>query len=314
MSDRLRLAFFGSPAYALPSLERLAREHDVVVVVTQPDAPAGRGMAVRPPPVAARARQLDLALAQPARIRRDDDFLRRFEELAPDVAVTVAYGQILPQRLLDVPRHGFLNAHASLLPAWRGAAPVQWSLIHGDRTTGVTVMQTEAGLDTGPVRHVLRTDIGPDETAVELFARLAELSAVALSEALDALVAGRLPSRPQDDAAATLAPLLRKEDGDVRWTDPAGRVVDRWRGVLAWPGSRFRHDGRTVRADRMELADDGGRRGPPGEVLALDPRGIEVACGTGTVRLLRVTPPGKAAMSAADWARGARLEAGDRLA
>jgi methionyl-tRNA formyltransferase len=314
VSERLRLAFFGSPAYALPSLDRLVREHEVALVVTQPDAPAGRGMAVRPPAVAARARELGLALAQPARIRRDDDFLRRFAELAPDVAVTVAYGQILPQRLLDVPRHGFLNAHASLLPAWRGAAPVQWSLIHGDRTTGVTVMQTEAGLDTGPIRHVVRTDIAPDETAAELFARLAELSAEALSEALQALAAGRLPSRPQDDAAATVAPLLRKEDGDVRWEDPAGRVVDRWRGVVVWPGSRFHHAGRALRADRMELADAEARRGAPGEVVALGEDGIEVACGRGSVRLLRVTPTGKASMAAADWARGAHLETGDRLA
>ena len=314
MSERLRLAFFGSPAYALPSLDRLAREHDVVLAVTQPDAPAGRGLALRPPPVAARASELDLPLAQPARIRRDDAFYARFADLAPDVAVTVAYGQILPQRLLDVPRHGFLNAHASLLPAWRGAAPVQWALIHGDRTTGVTVMQTEAGLDTGPIRHVLRTDIAPGETARELFARLAELSADALSEALQALARDRLPSRPQDDDAATLAPLLRKEDGDVRWQEDARRVVDRWRGVVVWPGSRFRHAERPVRADVLELAASDARRGRPGEVLAVDEAGIEVACGTGSIRLVRVTPPGKAAMPAADWARGARLAKGDRLA
>jgi methionyl-tRNA formyltransferase len=314
VSERLRLAFFGSPAYALPSLDRLAREHDVALVVAQPDAPAGRGMALRPPPVAARARELGLALAQPARIRRDDDFHARFAELAPDVAVTVAYGQILPQRLLDVPRHGFLNAHASLLPAWRGAAPVQWALVHGDRSTGVTVMQTEAGLDTGPIRYVLRTDIAAGETARELFPRLAELSAQALSEALQELALGRLPSRPQDDDAATLAPLLRKEDGDVRWQEDARRVVDRWRGVVVWPGSRFRHGGRPVRADVLELARADGRPGHPGEVLAVDRAGIEVACGTGSVRLVRVTPPGRAAMPAADWARGARLEEGDRLA
>jgi methionyl-tRNA formyltransferase len=314
VSDRLRLAFFGSPAYALPSLDRLAREHEVVLVVAQPDAPAGRGMALRPPPVAARAQELDLPLAQPARIRRDDAFEARFADLAPDVAVTVAYGQILPQRLLDVPRHGFLNAHASLLPAWRGAAPVQWALVHGDRTTGVTVMQTEAGLDTGPIRHVLTTDVAPDETARELFPRLAELSAQALSEALRALVRGELPSHPQDDAAATQAPLLRKEDGDVRWSDDAQQVVDRWRGVIVWPGSRFRHAGRPVRADVVELAHADARRGDPGEVLHIGEAGIEVACGSGSVRLARVTPPGKPGMPAADWARGARLAKGDRLA
>jgi methionyl-tRNA formyltransferase len=271
-------------------------------------------MAVRPPPVAARAREAGLPLAQPARVGRDDAFLERFRALAPDVAVTVAYGQILPQRLLDVPRHGFLNAHASLLPAWRGAAPIQWALIHGDRVTGVTVMQTEAGLDSGPIRHVAPTGIAPHETARELFDRLAELSAEALSDALRALARGGLPSRPQDDAAATRAPRLRKEDGDVRWQEPAQRVVDRWRGVVVWPGSRFRQADRTVRADVVELARPEGRLGHPGEVLTVGEVAIEVACGSGSVRLRRVTPPGKASMPAADWARGARLVEGDHLA
>lgn len=318
MTAPLRVAFFGSPAYALPSLDRLAAEHDVVLVVTQPDAPAGRGMALRPPPVAARAHELGIDVAQPARIRSDADFLARFRDLAPDVAVTVAYGQILPQHLLDVPTHGFLNAHASLLPAWRGAAPVQWALIAGDDETGVTIMQTEAGLDTGPVRHVRRTTIEADETARELFPRLAALSADALAEALRDLADGTLGREPQDDDAATHAPLLHKEDGDVRWTDTATQVVNRYRGVAAWPGSRFRHGSSAVRVDRMVLAPDRTDRPPtgdaPGTVRAIDASGVEVACGEGAVLLQNVTPPGRRSMPASDWARGARLEIGDPLA
>lgn len=314
MTSPLKIAFFGSPAYALPALDRLHREHEIVLVVGQPDAPAGRGLSLRVPAVVRRARELGLPTAQPARVRRDEAFLARLADLAPDVAVTVAYGQILPRRLLDVPHHGFLNAHASLLPAWRGAAPIQWSLIHGDETTGVTIMQTDEGLDTGPIRHVVETSIEPDETAPELFDRLAHLSAQALSEALAQLRQGRLPSRPQDDERATLAPLLRKEDGDVRWHDGAEAIVNRWRGVLAWPGSRFRHADRFVRADRLRPGALSSPSADPGTVVAIEPDGVDVACADGTVRLERVTASGKASMPASAWARGARLEIGDRLA
>lgn len=310
----MRVAFFGSPAFGVPVLHRLHVEHEVVLVVTQPDAPAGRGMRVRVPPVAAEARRLGLPLDQPARVRRDRDFVERLRDVGPDVAITAAYGQILPASLLSVPTHGFLNAHASLLPELRGAAPIQWALIRGYRETGITVMETEAGLDTGPVRHVVRTEIEPTETAPELSERLSHLAARAISEALALLAAGRLPRTPQDDAKATYAPLLTKEDGDVRWSDDASDVVNRWRGVRAWPGTRFRHDGRQVRVDLMERVAHEGRHGRPGEALAVDADGALVACGAGTVRLRAVTPPGRPSMPAGDWARGARLEEGERLA
>lgn len=314
MSRRLRTALFGSPAFAVPVLERLAAEHDVVLVVTQPDAPAGRGMRVRPPATATRARELGLELAQPRRLRRNEAFADRLRDAGLDVAVTAAYGKILPASLLSVPRHGFLNAHASLLPELRGAAPIQWALIGGHRGTGVTIMQTEEGLDTGPIRHVLGTDIGPTETAPELSERLARLAAEAVSQALAMLADGRLPRRPQDDDAATLAPLLRKEDGHVRWSDPAGAVYDRWRGVLAWPGTRLEAGGARVRVDEMALGTEYGTVGEHGEVVDVSERAVRVACGRGAVDLLRVTPPGKRTMDAAAWARGARIAGGDRLA
>lgn len=314
MSAPFRVAFFGSPAFGVPVLRRLHAEHEVVLVVTQPDAPAGRGMRVRVPPVAAEARSLGLPLDQPARVRRDAPFADRLGAARPDVAVTAAYGQILPASLLSIPEHGFLNAHASLLPELRGAAPIQWALILGHDETGVTVMETEAGLDTGPVRHVLRTRIEPSETAPELSTRLSLLAARAISEALEALAEGRLPRAPQDDAKATHAPLLGKEDGDVRWHDAARDVVNRWRGVLAWPGTRFRRDGRPVRVDLMEEVAPGDQPGAAGRVLAVDDRGVVVACGLGAVRLRTVTPSGRASMPAGDWARGAHLEEGELLA
>jgi methionyl-tRNA formyltransferase len=314
VTPSLRVALFGSPSFAVPVLERLHAEHRLVLAVAQPDKPAGRGLRARRPAVARRADELGVPVLQPARLRRDEGVRARLREADLDVAVTAAYGKILPADLLDVPRHGFLNAHASLLPELRGAAPIQWALIRGHRQTGVTVMQTEPGLDTGPIRHVRRTAIEPDETAPELSERLARLAAEAMAEALRLLAEGRLPSEPQDDRRASQAPLLRKEDGHVRWRDPARAVVDRWRGVRAWPGSRFAHGDRRVRADRLALAAEAGREGAPGEVVEVGPEGLRVACGEGAVELREVTPPGRRAMPAAAWARGAGVKAGDRLA
>lgn len=316
MSGGLRVALFGSPAFAVPVLDRLHAEHEVALVVTQPDKPAGRGMKLRSPAVAARARELDLPVAQPVRLRADAAFRERIGRLDLDVAVTAAYGKILPGALLDVPRHGFLNAHASLLPAYRGAAPIQWALIHGERETGISVMQTEAGLDTGPVRHVLRTPIGREETAPDLFERLSGLAAHAVSEALVLLRDGALPSVPQDDERASLAPLLDREDGRIRWHDTADEGYDRWRGVLAWPRSWFEADGESVRADRLLPVPmpEETLGSEPGTILALRDDGVDVACATGALRLLRVTPAGRRTMPARDWLLGSRLEAGDRLA
>jgi folate-dependent phosphoribosylglycinamide formyltransferase PurN len=228
----LRVAFFGSPAFALPSLEALLRRHDVVMVVSQPDKPSGRGMRLTAPPVAARARELGLELWQPTRLRKDEAFLSRLRELELDVAVTAAYGRVLPPVVLEAPRHGVLNVHASLLPRHRGAAPVQWALIAGDVETGVTIMQTEEGLDTGPIRLQRRTPVREDEDAASLMERLSRLGAEALTEALDLLAEGTLPSTPQDDALATYAPLssARGRPRSVpRREHVAGDVFRAWR-------------------------------------------------------------------------------------
>ena len=315
----MRVAFFGSPAYAVPALEALDAAHDVVLVVAQPDAPAGRGLHLRVPPVAERARALGRPLAQPRSLKRDAAFADTLRDARPDVAITIAYGKILPASLLDVPPHGFLNAHASHLPAYRGAAPIQWALIHGETETAVTVMQTDPGLDTGPIRLVRPVEVRDDDTYPTLAERLAHASADALLEALDQLAAGTLPSTPQDDDAATYAPLLTKGDGALDWTASARAVWNRFRGVIAWPGTRTAFAGRPLKVDALRPADPGDRPSDapqdvaPGTVLGVDAAGVVVACGEGAVRLERVTPAGKRPMPAADWARGARVAPGDRF-
>lgn len=313
----MRVAFFGSPAYAVPALDALDAAHDVVLVVAQPDAPAGRGMKLRTPPVAARAKALGRPLAQPSTLKRNAGFAATLRDVGADVAVTVAYGKILPASLLDVPPHGFLNAHASPLPSGRGAAPIQWALIRGATETAVTIMQTDPGLDTGPIRLVRPVPIHPEDTYPTLADRLAHASADALLEALERLARGTLPSTPQDDDAATYAPLLVKADGALDWTASASAIWNRFRGVIAWPGTRTRIAGTTLKVDALRPVDAGPPHAPtdaaPGTVLRVDEAGVRVACGDGAVRLERVTPPGKPGMPAADWARGARVTAGDRF-
>lgn len=308
---RLRVALFGTPEFALPTLEALVAHHDVRMVVAQPDRPVGRGLRVEAPPVAHRAVELGLALAQPEKLRRDAGFHAALAALDLDVAVTAAYGQILPKALLAVPREGFLNVHASLLPRWRGAAPVQHALIAGDPVTGVSIMQTEAGLDTGPVRLVRERKVAPDEDAPALLEALADLGAQALLDALTLLALGRLPSSPQDDAAATLAPRLTREDGRIRWAEPARSVVDRHRGVAGWPGSWCTWGDAVLKVHGM-VATDGA--GAPGTVLGADAGGVTVACGQGAVRLVEVQAAGKPRMRARAWANGARVTEGVHLA
>jgi methionyl-tRNA formyltransferase len=313
-AGRLRVALFGTPAFALPTLTALHARHEVVLVVAQPDRPAGRGRTLTAPPVAVRARELGLPLAQPERLRRDAAFAEDLAALDLDVAVTAAYGQILPAALLAIPREGFINVHASLLPRWRGAAPVQHALIAGDAETGVSIMQTEAGLDTGPVRLARALSIEPDDDAPALLDRLAALGARALGDALDLLVVGALPRVRQDDALATLAPRLTKDDGRVRWFDGADRVHDRHRGVAGWPGSwcvvPAGSDAPPLKVHGMTVAAGSGA---PGTVLTVDADGLVVACGEGAVRLTDVQAAGKPRMPASAWANGARIRQGDHL-
>jgi methionyl-tRNA formyltransferase len=307
----VRLAFFGSPDFALPALRALNERHEVALVVSQPDKASGRGLRSRAPAVAHEAVRLGLPLAQPTRLRGNSEFSDRLAGLAVEVAVTVAYGKLLPPALLELPPNGFLNVHASLLPKYRGAGPVQWALINGERETGVSIMRTEQGLDTGPVCLARATPIGPHERAPELFDRLAALGAEAIVDALELLERGELRCTEQDDEQATLAPLLARADGELEWTRPAAASYDRFRGVAAWPGTRFRFRGAEVRVIDMRPVPGGGR---PGEVLCVSAAGVTVAAGEGALELLEVQPAGKARMAARDWANGYQVRTGVTLA
>jgi methionyl-tRNA formyltransferase len=302
-----RIAFFGSPAFALPVLEALREHFEVVLVVAQPDKPAGRGLKLTPPAVAVRALELGLPLEQPQKLRKNTAFHDRLRDSGAEVAVTCAYGKILPQSLLDVPAHGFLNVHTSLLPRYRGAAPIQWALIEGETVTGVTIMQTDAGLDTGPILLQESLQIGPVETALELAPRLSSLGAHLIVQALERL--DDLKPVPQNDSQATVARLLEKDDGRINWDASSSAVYNRYRGVLGWPGSFFEVGGKRIKA--LELRPGAGS-GIPGTVISFD-AGVVVACADGALELIVVQPEGKARMSALDWARGYQVKVGSRL-
>jgi methionyl-tRNA formyltransferase len=296
----VRVLFFGTPQFAVPTLDAIAREHDVALVVAQPDKPAGRGMRLQAPAVVARARELGLAAAQPGRIR-DATFLESVAALHADVGIVVAYGKILPAALLAIPPRGFLNVHASLLPKYRGAAPIQRAIERGERESGVTIMRVDEELDHGPMLAIARTPIDPDEHTPALAARLSRLGAEALLRALREWP----PEVPQDHAAATLAPKIEKEEGLVRWHETARAIYDKFRAFDPWPG---------IFTPSMKLIDvapaEGG--GEAGTIVAID-RGVVVACGKGALRVLRMQRPGKPAVAAADVARAERWRLGEPL-
>jgi methionyl-tRNA formyltransferase len=305
----LRVLFYGTPAFALPTLEALLGAHDVVAVITQPDKPAGRGQRVTPSPVKARAEAAGIPVLQPARLR-DPGWPERLAALRADVAVVVAFGQILPKAVLDTPARGSINVHASLLPRYRGAAPIAWAIIRGERETGITTFQMDPGMDTGAMLLRQATPIGPEETAGELAARLAPLGAAVLLRTLAAL--DSLRPEPQDDAAATTAPRLKKDDGWLRLAEPARALAARVRGCNPWPGAAvFAPGGRLLvwRAVIVPHAADAA----PGTLVRTGPGALAVATGEGLLLPVEVQPENRKAMAWEDFLRGARLGAGDRL-
>ncbi|MFC4639943.1 methionyl-tRNA formyltransferase [Deinococcus hohokamensis] len=308
MARAPRVAFFGSPAFALPVLEAIRERFEVVLVVAQPDKPVGRGLRLTPPPVAARAAELGLPLAQPRKLRGNAAFEATLRDSGADVAVTCAYGKILPGTLLAVPRFGFLNTHTSLLPRYRGAAPIQWALIEGETVTGTTIMQTDEGMDTGPVLLQAPLPIDPAWTSVELSGALSAQAAGLIVQALEGLE--DLSPAPQDHAQATHAPLLVKEDGFVRWTDPAAAVVNRYRGVAAWPQTTAFLAGTRLKLGGLTVAQG---QGQPGEVMGVDGDGLVVAAGQGAVRIQTVQPEARKAQPAALWAQTAGAVPGTRF-
>ena len=306
----MRIVFFGSPDFALPSLDALAAAgHEVALVVSQPAKPVGRSGAPADPPVARRARELGLPVFQPPTLK-DEAAFARLAETAADVFVVVAYGKILAQRVLDLPRLGCVNVHGSVLPRWRGASPVQASLLAGDAETGVSIMRMEAGMDTGPVYAVSRTPIADGEDAGALSARLAQDGAALLVETLPRIAAGSLDARPQDDALATLCPKVRREDGQADFSRPAGELVRRLRAYTPWPGLFAFRGGRRVKLLAARAVP--GRAGvAPGTVLAAGDA-IAVACGEDALAVARLQAEGRRPLDAGAFSRGERVVPGER--
>jgi methionyl-tRNA formyltransferase len=298
----VRLVFLGTPEFAVPTLEKIAGAgHDVAAVLTQPDRPKGRGGRPAAPPVKEAALRLGLALHQPERIRTAEvvEFLRA---LAPEAMVVVGYGKIIPQTIIDIPPHGIVNVHASLLPKYRGAAPVQWAIANGETRTGVTTMRIDAGLDTGDILLASETAIGPEETAVELGPRLAVLGADLLVETLAGLVEGRITPRKQDSSQASFAAILKKEDGRIDWTRPAHEIYNRVRGFLPWPVCHTTLRDKTLEVWRARVADP--CSGLPGSLHASRGR-LLVACGDGAaLEFLEVQLEGRKRMNAAAFLNG----------
>lgn len=313
----MRILFWGTPAFALPALRAVLGEgHEVVGVVTQPDRPAGRGHALTPPPVKRLADEEALLTLQPENARAAH-FVSKIRALEPDLSVVVAYGQILVREVIDVPPMGTINVHASLLPELRGAAPIQWSIMRGFTETGVTIMRIVEKLDAGPMLYQVTEPIGEEETARDLAVRLAELGAEALVETLALLEGDAAHEEPQDEARATYAPRLTRDDAHVDFTRPAVEV-DRWiRGLDDVPGAWARLADEDVKLFRPAPHPDQPHSSEPGTVLQATPddasTGILVACGGGTVCIREVKPAGKRRMTAADWVRGRGIAVGDRL-
>ena len=309
----MRTVFFGSGSFAIPSFEALLEAgHTIAALVTQPDRTKGRGHAPAPPPLKPVAQARGIPVLQPPRLR-DSAAVDTLRSLRAELHVVVAYGQILPRAVLDVPARGTVNLHGSLLPAYRGAAPVQWAIVNGESLTGVTTMLLDEGLDTGPVLLARHTPIGSEETAAELGPRLARLGAPLVVETLREMEKGTLQPTPQDPSRATLAPLIRKLDGRIDWDLPAEAIARRVRGFDPWPGAWTILDGHTLKVRRAR-ASAAGPREPPGTVTGVDAGGIRVACGAATsLTLIEVQPESRRAMTAAAFAAGRRLPPGTRF-
>ncbi len=303
---KLRVIFMGSPAFSVPALEALAAYHDVIAVYCQPAKPAGRGLALQPSAIETAARALNIPVFTPRSFRKEPDALETFRNHQADIAIVAAYGLILPQAVLDAPRLGCVNIHASLLPRWRGAAPLQRAIEAGDSETGISIMQMEAGLDTGPVWRMASLPITNETTLPALHDALSVLGARELMAALPEIESSAIPT-PQPEAGVTYAHKITREEGAIDWRADAATIERRLRAFTPWPGLYFMHKGARVKLLAVALADG---TGAPGTLI--DKNGT-VACQTGALKLLTVQPEGKAKQSFADFINGQHLKVGDSL-
>ena len=298
----------GTPQLAVASLQTCFEVGEVVAVITQPDKPKGRGQEMAAPPVKVLAMEKGVPVLQPPKIK-GTNFAEVLRALAPDVAVVTAYGKILPQDVLDAPRHGCVNVHASLLPRFRGAAPIQWAVASGDARTGVCLMKMDAGMDTGPVLARAELPIGPADTSATLHDRLAALGADLLRKHLAEYLAGALQPVAQPTEGVVMAPMIRKEDGRIDFTRPAAELERRLRAFTPWPGLHTEYGGALLKV--LEVAVTAGK-GTPGTVLESGPSGIEVACGEGALRIVKLQPEGKRPMEAREFLAARKIEKGQQ--
>ncbi len=302
----MRAIFFGTPAIAVPSLEALVSIAEVPLVICQPDRPAGRGLEMRAPPVKEKALALGLRVEQPTKVKTPE-FAQLIASVDADVALVIAYGRILTKAVLDAPKHGCMNLHASILPKYRGAAPITWSIVNGETETGISLMQMDEGMDTGPVftKHI--TKVRPDVTADELAMELGALAALVVRYDLERAVRGELQATAQEHDQATMAPILEKENGRIDWTKPAQRVHDHIRGMTSWPGAFTTLGGKTLKILSTRV---GSGTGSAGEVIVADRSGVQIACGEGSVSVLRAQMEGRKPAGAIELVSGRVLAKG----
>src|SRR5476649_2359339 len=309
----MKIIFMGTAELSCASLEKLARYFSIAAVVTQPDKPKGRELILQFSPVKILAEKLKLAILQPARAR-DEKFISELRELKPDLIVVVAYGQILPQSILDLPPFGCLNVHTSLLPKYRGASPIQSAILNGETETGVTIMKMDAGLDTGEIISQARTPILPEDNSQTLHDRLAQLGAELLVETIPDYVAGKLPPKPQPAEGASYAAKIKKEDGKIDWNEPAEKILKCLRAFTPWPGAftflKMEPKPQLLKIWKAEVAEN---HGQTGTVLSADKNGIIVACGKSALRILELQREGGRRLSAQEFLAGNPLKVGEKF-
>lgn len=307
----MRIVFMGTPEFAVPCLERLVFDgYDVVGVFTQPDKPKGRGHKMQFPPVKEKAAEFNIPVFQPTKMK-DGTAYGILKELDPELIIVVAYGKIIPQDILDLPKYGCVNIHASLLPRYRGAAPIQWCVLNGEKKSGVTSMQMDSGLDTGDMLIKAETEIGENMTAGELHDKLSKLGAEVMSQTIKKIIDGTLEREKQDDLLSNYAPMLSKELCPVDWSKSADEIHNQVRGLSPWPIATSVLNGEIYKLHKTEKI--GKTKGEPGEIVSTQ-GGLTVACGDGNgVRILMIQAPGKKAMGCADFLRGHKIEVGEKF-
>lgn len=305
----MRLIFLGTPDFAVPSLEKIANsKHEILCVITQPDKPRGRNGEVSFSPVKEYALKHGLKVLQYNKIRFEG--VEDLKALKPDIMVTCAFGQILSQEIIDIAPHGIINVHGSLLPKYRGASPIQWSILNGDKETGITIMKTEAGIDTGDILFVKKTPIKEDETAGELFDRLSVLGAEMIVDALDKIEAGDVHPQKQDDSQATVVKMLKKEDGEINWNDFAEKIYNQVRGMNPWPSAYTFLNGKMLKIHSAKVSEESG---DVGKVLKADKQSLSVGCGKGSLEIKTLQLEGSKKMDYYSFLLGRKIEKGDIL-